>query len=134
MKPKPTDAVNEENTEVRQKTKATIEQFAKDFNIDYESYKYNEKTLVVTFTCVDTSPSEISYYSWSVPAFVISTYQHKLAQEANKTRLDTISDMIIECYNHDNPMDIAKELIEERRRLEDANSVIQNKLEGLQDE
>jgi hypothetical protein len=66
---------------------------------------------------------------------VISTYQHKLAQEANKARLDTISDMIIECYNHDNPMDIAKELIEERRRLEaQLNPVIQNKLEGLQDE
>ena len=37
-----------------------------------------------------------------------------------EARIDTISDMILECYDHDNPMEIAKELIQERQRLEEA--------------
>lgn len=35
-----------------------------------------------------------------------------------ETERDVISDMIIECYNHDNPLDIAHELQKERTRIE----------------
>lgn len=35
-----------------------------------------------------------------------------------ENRIDLISDVIIECYDYDNPMDIAKELEEERNQLQ----------------
>lgn len=41
-----------------------------------------------------------------------------IQDEVRKARIDFLSDMIIECYNHDDSMDIAKELEEERRQLE----------------
>jgi len=46
---------------------------------------------------------------------LIQSHTDKAVLEAKR---DTISDMIIECYNHDNPIDIAEELHEERRKIE----------------
>lgn len=39
-------------------------------------------------------------------------------RECLKAQIDVISDAIIECYDHDNPMDIAKEFEETRRHME----------------
>jgi hypothetical protein len=69
-------------------TNSKIEKFAKDFGIEYVSYKYDEKNLVVKYKCVDASPSEVSYYSWSVPAFIVSTYLSLIQQTNVEARID----------------------------------------------
>lgn len=48
---------------------------------------------------------------------VMAKLQAHLTNKLSEVRMDTISDLIIECYNHDNPMDIAEELQKERQRL-----------------
>lgn len=50
---------------------AQIRQFAKDFDIPMESYKWNQKTQVITFHCIEATPSEINRWDWQVPAFVV---------------------------------------------------------------
>lgn len=55
-----------------------IKKFAKDFNIDYHKYKYDERNLIVIYNCIDSSPSEVRHYNIKVPAFLIKTHYKQL--------------------------------------------------------
>lgn len=52
------------------------------------------------------------------PHSITTLFKELAERKVLEARRDTISDMIIECYNHDDPMEIAKELENERKQLE----------------
>ena len=82
--------------DLRSETDRLIKQFAVDFNIPMESYKYNEKRLIVTYHCVDASPSEVDRWGWQVPAFVI-----KMHYELFIAQLEQIQSEIHDIYAED---------------------------------
>lgn len=66
-----------------------IEMFARDFEIPYDTYKFKDKTLMVSYNRTETSNSEIDHYSIQVPAFLIVKYcsdlMTPLAKESDKS-------------------------------------------------
>jgi len=78
-----------------------IEQFAKDFEIPMESFKYNQKRLVITFHCVDASPSEVNRWTWEVPAFVIKKHYALIASEVIRGQ-KAVCQVILNTCKYDN--------------------------------
>ena len=88
-----------------------IEQFAIDFGIPMESYKYNHKTMVITFHCVDASPSEINRWQWQIPAFVIGGHYKLIATKEQQARIDELIEL--SKYDHMVAVSLIKDRIKE---------------------